>query len=76
MKEESKQEVISSDDDSNDEIDYNNSEFVKCRFYRKKMPSKDELVSVVTVRIVDQGAYVQLIEYDNIEGFITLSQVT
>lgn len=58
MKEESKKEVILSDDDSNDEIDYNNSEYVKCRFYRNKMPSIGELVSVVTVNIVENGAYV------------------
>ncbi len=76
MKEESKKEIISSDDDSEDEIDYNNSEYVKCRFYRKKMPSIGDLVSVVTERIVDNGAYVQLVEYDNILGMISLSHVT
>jgi translation initiation factor 2 subunit 1 len=30
----------------------------------------------VTMEIKDLGAYVRLIEYDNIEGFIMLSQVT
>lgn len=54
-------------------MDYNNSELVKCRYYRNKMPAKDDIVAVVTVEIKDLGAYVRLIEYDNIEGFIMLS---
>ena len=40
------------------------------------MPQKDDVVAVVTTEIKDLGAYVRLIEYDNIEGFIMLSQVT
>ena len=31
---------------------------------------------MVTTEIKDLGAYVKLLEYDNIEGFIMLSQVT
>jgi translation initiation factor 2 subunit 1 len=37
---------------------------------------KDEIVAVVTTDIKELGAYVRLLEYDNIEGFIMLSQVT
>ena len=59
-----------------DEIDYNNSELVKCRYYRNELPAKDDVVAVVTSEIKDLGAYVRLIEYDDIEGFIMLSQVT
>jgi len=40
------------------------------------VPQKDDIVTVVTTNIVDLGAYVRLLEYDNIEGFIMLSQVT
>lgn len=40
------------------------------------MPQKDDIVAVVTKDIKDLGAYVELLEYDNIEGFIMLSQVT
>jgi len=57
-------------------MNYNNSELVKCRYYRKKVPAKDDVVAVVTREIKDLGAYVELLEYDNIEGFIMLSQVT
>jgi len=64
----------SSDDD--ELFDYKNSDLVKCRFYREVVPAKDDLVAVVTVDIKDLGAYVRLLEYDNIEGFIMLSQVT
>ena len=60
----------------NEDMDYNNSELVKCRFYRNKLPKKDDVVAVITTRIEDLGAYVRLIEYDNAEGFIMLSQVT
>ena len=58
------------------DTDYKNSDLVKCRFYRNRVPQKDDIVTVVTTNIVDLGAYVRLLEYDNIEGFIMLSQVT
>jgi translation initiation factor 2 subunit 1 len=61
---------------SDEEIDYKNSELVKCRYYREKVPAKDGLVAVVTTEIKEMGAYVRLLEYDNIEGFIMLGQVT
>jgi translation initiation factor 2 subunit 1 len=70
------QEVVSSDDSDDNEMDYNNSELVKCRYYRNRVPAKDDVVAVVTTEIKDLGAYVRLTEYDNIEGFIMLSQVT
>jgi translation initiation factor 2 subunit 1 len=57
-------------------MDYANSDLVKCRYYRKRVPDKDDVVAVITTEIKDLGAYVRLIEYDNIEGFIMLSQVT
>ena len=65
-----------SSESSDNEMDYNNSELVKCRYYRNRVPAKDDVVAVVTTEIKDLGAYVRLIEYDNIEGFIMLSQVT
>ena len=61
---------------SDDEIDYKNSELVKCRYYREQVPAKDDLVAVVTTEIKEMGAYVRLLEYNNIEGFIMLGQVT
>jgi len=41
-----------------------------------RFQKKDQLVYVVTTEIRELGAYVRLLEYDNIEGFIMLSQVT
>jgi hypothetical protein len=63
---------LSSDEEKLDE-DYKSSHLVKCRFYRNKVPQKDDIVAVVTKDIKDLGAYVELLEYDNIEGFIMLS---
>jgi translation initiation factor 2 subunit 1 len=65
-----------SSEESDGEVDYKNSDLVKCRFYRNRVPYKDEIVAVVTTDIKELGAYVRLLEYDNIEGFIMLSQVT
>ena len=59
--------------DSEEEVDYKDSKLVKCRYYRNRVPAKDEIVAVVTTDIKDLGAYVRLLEYDNIEGFIMLS---
>lgn len=73
--EQTKEEELSSEEEKHDD-DYKNSHLVKCRFYRKKVPAKDDIVAVITKDIKDLGAYVELLEYDNIEGFIMLSQVT
>ena len=44
------------------------SGILNCRFYRAKFPAPDELVMVTIKQIEDMGAYVQLLEYNNIEG--------
>ncbi|ORX35595.1 eukaryotic translation initiation factor 2 alpha subunit-domain-containing protein [Kockovaella imperatae] len=46
------------------------------RFYEKKYPDQDELVVVQVVSIEEMGAYVKLLEYDNIEGMILLSELS
>ncbi|EIW65981.1 hypothetical protein TREMEDRAFT_35708 [Tremella mesenterica DSM 1558] len=46
------------------------------RFYEKKYPDVDELVMVQVMSIEDMGAYVKLLEYDNIEGMILLSELS
>jgi len=73
VEEKEQKQDLSSQESDDAEMDYNNSELVKCRYYRNKMPAKDDVVAVVTTEIKDLGAYVRLIEYDNIEGFIMLS---
>ncbi|ORY26327.1 putative eukaryotic translation initiation factor 2 alpha subunit [Naematelia encephala] len=46
------------------------------RFYENKYPEVDSLVMVQVQSIQDMGAYVTLLEYDNIEGMILLSELS
>ena len=39
-----------------------------CRFYEQKFPEIDDVVMVNVRSIADMGAYVHLLEYNNIEG--------
>lgn len=39
-----------------------------CRFYSARYPEPDDVVMVNVRQIADMGAYVHLLEYDNIEG--------
>ncbi|CCJ30834.1 unnamed protein product [Pneumocystis jirovecii] len=47
-----------------------------CRFYESKYPDVDDLVMVNVKQIQEMGAYVQLLEYNNIEGMILLSELS
>jgi translation initiation factor 2 subunit 1 len=44
--------------------------------YEEKFPEVDQVVMVQVKSIAEMGAYVQLLEYDNIEGMILLSELT
>jgi translation initiation factor 2 subunit 1 len=44
---------------------------LKCRFYEAKYPEADDLVVVEIKDVVENGAYVRLLEYNDIEGMIT-----
>lgn len=46
-----------------------------CRFYENKYPEVDEVVMVNVQEIAEMGAYVKLLEYDNIEGMVLLSEL-
>jgi translation initiation factor 2 subunit 1 len=46
------------------------------RFYENQFPAIDELVVVQVRQIAEMGAYVKLLEYDNIEGMILLSELS
>ncbi|THH14572.1 hypothetical protein EW146_g5772 [Bondarzewia mesenterica] len=46
------------------------------RYYENKYPEVDELVMVQVRQIAEMGAYVKLLEYDNIEGMILLSELS
>ena len=39
-----------------------------CRFYEQKFPEMEDVVMVNVRSIADMGAYVHLLEYNNIEG--------
>lgn len=41
-----------------------------CRMYKEQYPNIDDLVIVQVDRVEDMGAYVSLLEYNNIEGMI------
>lgn len=42
------------------------SAHLKCRMYEDQYPSTDEIVMVNVTEIGDMGAYVTLLEYENI----------
>ena len=47
-----------------------------CRFYLEKYPKVGDYVMVYIKKIQDVGAYVTLLEYDNIEGIIPFVEFT
>lgn len=47
-----------------------------CRFYANKFPEVDDVVMVNVRSIAEMGAYVTLLEYNNIEGMILLSELS
>jgi translation initiation factor 2 subunit 1 len=53
-----------------------NPQQFQCRMYEEKFPEVDDLVMVNVRQIAEMGAYVKLLEYDNIEGMILLSELS
>ncbi|XP_026696538.1 eukaryotic translation initiation factor 2 subunit 1-like [Ciona intestinalis] len=49
---------------------------VSCRFYSEKFPEVEDVVMVNVQSIAEMGAYVRLLEYNNIEGMILLSELS
>jgi translation initiation factor 2 subunit 1 len=49
---------------------------LSCRFYQQKYPEVDDVVMVNVRSIADMGAYVSLLEYNDIEGMILLSELS
>lgn len=49
---------------------------LKCRFYENEFPEIEDVVIVEVMQIADMGAYVQLLEYNNTEGMILLSELS
>ncbi|CAO1632875.1 unnamed protein product [Sympodiomycopsis kandeliae] len=46
------------------------------RYYEKPLPDVDEVVMCQVRQIAEMGAYVKLLEYDNAEGMILLSELS
>lgn len=46
------------------------------RYYEKPLPDIDEVVMCQVRQIAEMGAYVKLLEYDNAEGMILLSELS
>jgi len=49
---------------------------LQCRFYEDQYPEIESLVMVNVRHIAEMGAYVSLLEYNNIEGMILLSELS
>ncbi len=49
---------------------------LECRFYEEPFPEVESLVMVNVRNIAEMGAYVTLLEYNNIEGMILLSELS
>ncbi|EOD52772.1 putative eukaryotic translation initiation factor 2 subunit alpha [Neofusicoccum parvum] len=50
--------------------------YTNCRFYEEKYPEVESFVMVNVKQIAEMGAYVKLLEYDNIDGMILLSELS
>ena len=49
---------------------------LQCRFYANRYPEVDDVVMVNVRSVAEMGVYVQLLEYNNIEGMIPLSELS
>ena len=49
---------------------------LSCRFYKNKFPEVEDVVMVNVRSIAEMGAYGRLLEYNDIEGMILLSELS
>lgn len=49
---------------------------LSCRFYKQRFPELEDVVVVNVKSIAEMGAYVTLLEYNNAEGMILLSELS
>lgn len=57
-------------------VDDEDSTRLRCRFYENQYPEVEEVVMANVTEIGEMGAYVTLLEYNNIEGMILLSELS
>ncbi|KAF9596684.1 hypothetical protein IFM89_012883 [Coptis chinensis] len=53
-----------------------NTPNLECRMYESKLPELDDAVMIQVKNIAESGAYVSLLEYNNIEGMILFSELS
>ena len=63
-------------DDGLDMDDGGKAYTMNCRMYANQFPEIDDVVMVQVRSIAEMGAYVCLLEYNNIEGMILLSELS
>ena len=63
---ESEPDISGSDSDLDAQL--SGGDPLKCRMYQSDYPSKGDLVIVEVKKIVEMGAYCNLLEYNNLEG--------
>lgn len=49
---------------------------ISCRFYEEKYPEKESVIVARVREIGEMGAYANLLEYNNIEGMILMSELS
>lgn len=66
------------EEDEEEELRYalDPSQRLVCRFFENQYPEIEEVVMVNVRTIAEMGAYVTLLEYNNIEGMILLSELS
>eukprot|EP01059_Diplonema_ambulator_P000294 TRINITY_DN1023_c0_g1_i1.p1 TRINITY_DN1023_c0_g1~~TRINITY_DN1023_c0_g1_i1.p1 ORF type:complete len:449 (+),score=173.03 TRINITY_DN1023_c0_g1_i1:44-1390(+) len=55
---------------------YDSKDIGSCRFYENKYPDLDDLVMVKVKTIESAAVYVQLLEYNNVDGMIPMTEVS
>jgi len=70
---ESEQEFSGSDEELDAQL--SGGDPLKCRMYQNDYPAKGDLVIVEVKKIAEMGAYCNLLEYNNLEGMLLLSEL-
>eukprot|EP00658_Telonema_sp_P-2_P005918 TRINITY_DN12232_c0_g1_i2.p1 TRINITY_DN12232_c0_g1~~TRINITY_DN12232_c0_g1_i2.p1 ORF type:complete len:347 (+),score=99.56 TRINITY_DN12232_c0_g1_i2:65-1105(+) len=76
MSDEEPEELSAELEAMNLEAQNNSKVDLNCRMYEQKFPEVEDVVIVQVRSIADMGAYVHLLEYNNIEGMILLSELS
>eukprot|EP01120_Amphizonella_sp_Union-15-10_P010481 TRINITY_DN419_c0_g2_i1.p1 TRINITY_DN419_c0_g2~~TRINITY_DN419_c0_g2_i1.p1 ORF type:complete len:374 (+),score=94.02 TRINITY_DN419_c0_g2_i1:154-1122(+) len=71
-------EIQTEDAPSEPNIDENEfgTSSINCRFYENELPDVEQLVMVKITKVNEIGGFGQLLEYDNLEGFVPLADLS